>query len=202
MRIKTFYASTMAEALESIKAELGTDALILSTKETPRRSAVGAHLASGFEVVAAIDEVLPQPADAAPVHPYAERNTSGKPEGDFTAPSWSKGSVPALSSGRTGQNRDSEAREQRGRDTGTSNFPARNVRFAGGEATILYRNLLSNGISDWLAYKLLDEAQSDLQDLQRVERNVLLRSVADVARDMLSDPPPKSQIPERELSLS
>ncbi len=44
----------MAEALQEIKASLGPDALLLSTKETPRRSGVWGK-SVGFEVVAASD---------------------------------------------------------------------------------------------------------------------------------------------------
>lgn len=54
MRIKTFYTKTMSEAFREIKNQLGNDAVLLSSKEVPRRSGVwGAS--SGFEVVAAVD---------------------------------------------------------------------------------------------------------------------------------------------------
>ena len=55
MRIKTFYARTMADALREIKAHLGPDALILSTKEVARRSGAWSG-STGFEVVAAVDD--------------------------------------------------------------------------------------------------------------------------------------------------
>lgn len=55
MRIKTFYAKTMPEALRQIKSQLGPEALILSSREIPRRSGVWGR-SSGFEVVAAVDE--------------------------------------------------------------------------------------------------------------------------------------------------
>jgi flagellar biosynthesis GTPase FlhF len=54
MRIKTFYTKTMSEALQEIKAHLGPEALLLSTKEIPRRAGVWGK-SSGFEVVAASD---------------------------------------------------------------------------------------------------------------------------------------------------
>jgi flagellar biosynthesis protein FlhF len=55
MKIKTFYSKTMAEAFKEIKNHLGSDAILLSTKEIPQRSGVWGH-ASGFEVVAACDD--------------------------------------------------------------------------------------------------------------------------------------------------
>ena len=54
MRIKTFYARSMAAALAQIKQELGPDALILSSREFPPSGSAGA--ANGVEVVAAVDE--------------------------------------------------------------------------------------------------------------------------------------------------
>src|SRR5262245_44071513 len=55
MKLKTFYANSMAEALDSIKLELGPDALILQTREIRRDGAGGAAAGKGFEVVAATD---------------------------------------------------------------------------------------------------------------------------------------------------
>jgi flagellar biosynthesis protein FlhF len=60
MKIKTFYARTMAEALVDIKATLGPDALILSTKAVARRSGIGGSV-SGFQVVAATDSAHEAP---------------------------------------------------------------------------------------------------------------------------------------------
>jgi flagellar biosynthesis protein FlhF len=53
MRIKTYYAKTMGDALREVKSELGDEALILSTKEVPCRSVTGRQ--SSVEVVAAVD---------------------------------------------------------------------------------------------------------------------------------------------------
>jgi flagellar biosynthesis GTPase FlhF len=55
MKIKTFYTKTMPEALREVKSHFGPEALILSTREIRRRSGVWGS-ASGFEVVAAIDD--------------------------------------------------------------------------------------------------------------------------------------------------
>ena len=53
MNIKTYRAATMQEALRTIKAELGSDAVILSTKQHP--SANGRLGSKMVEVTAAID---------------------------------------------------------------------------------------------------------------------------------------------------
>src|SRR5512136_2772200 len=55
MKIKTFYTKTMSEALRQIKSHMGPEALLLSTREIPRRSGIWGS-SSGFEVVAAVDQ--------------------------------------------------------------------------------------------------------------------------------------------------
>ena len=55
MKIKTFYAKSVGEALQKVKKEFGEDALILSSKEKPLRSALGLRSRTTAEVVAATD---------------------------------------------------------------------------------------------------------------------------------------------------
>ena len=62
MKIKTFYAGTMAEALRSVKEEFGSDGLILSTKEIPTRSS-WFRSKPAIEVVAAIDNGIDSEQD-------------------------------------------------------------------------------------------------------------------------------------------
>lgn len=53
MRLKTFTTSTMPEALRLIKTELGSDAIILSTKKIKRNGQ------NGLEITAAVDKPAP-----------------------------------------------------------------------------------------------------------------------------------------------
>ena len=80
MRIKTFYTKTMSEALREIKAQLGPEALLLSTKEIPCRAGAWGK-SSGFEVVAASDHT----EDMDTFSPSAEMQLSGE-EARFSAP--------------------------------------------------------------------------------------------------------------------
>ena len=58
MKIKTYQAATMQDALQAIKAELGGDAVILSTKQHPQgKTRLGYKL---VEVTAAIDIEAPR----------------------------------------------------------------------------------------------------------------------------------------------
>lgn len=67
MQVKVFHAFTMQEAIQSIKAELGPDAVILSTKDIRQRGSVAKWFGRPLiEVTAAIDRsaASPEPAPA------------------------------------------------------------------------------------------------------------------------------------------
>ena len=59
MLVKTFQAGEMSEALKMVKAELGRDAMILSSKKERRKGILGLFSKPYFEVTAALD---PRPA--------------------------------------------------------------------------------------------------------------------------------------------
>jgi len=55
MKIKTFYAKSMPDALREIRKVLGSEAILLSSKELPRRAGAWGR-SGGVEVVAAVDQ--------------------------------------------------------------------------------------------------------------------------------------------------
>ena len=69
MKVKTYRAPSMKEALEEVKKELGHDAFILSGKEVKGKKMMGLFGTSYFEVTAAVDYVAsatkPKPASGA-----------------------------------------------------------------------------------------------------------------------------------------
>ena len=68
MLVKTFQAASMPEALRMVKAELGPDAMILSTKKERTGGFFGFFSKQVYRVTAAIDPVRkPAPPPAAPV---------------------------------------------------------------------------------------------------------------------------------------
>ena len=68
MLVKTFQAASMPEALRMVKAELGPDAMILSTKKERTGGFLGFFSKQVYRVTAAIDPVRkPAPPSAAPV---------------------------------------------------------------------------------------------------------------------------------------
>ncbi|MDD5286073.1 MAG: flagellar biosynthesis protein FlhF [Desulfuromonadaceae bacterium] len=68
MLVKTFQAASMPEALRMVKAELGPDAMILSTKKERTGGVFGFFSKQVYRVTAAVDPVRkPAPPPAAPV---------------------------------------------------------------------------------------------------------------------------------------
>jgi flagellar biosynthesis protein FlhF len=68
MRVKTFEAASMQEALNIVKREMGEEAFILSTRTKQRKGPLGVVEESIIEVTAAVDESAPVSAPAPPVN--------------------------------------------------------------------------------------------------------------------------------------
>jgi flagellar biosynthesis protein FlhF len=77
MRVKTFEATSMQEALNIVKKDMGEEAFILSTRTKHRKTAMGLAEEAVIEVTAAVDESpeagKPQPKAALPDTTYALR---------------------------------------------------------------------------------------------------------------------------------
>lgn len=91
MLVKTFQAASMAEALRMVKAELGPDAMILSTKKEKTGGILGFFSKQAYRVTAAIDPArkpAPPPAAPAPYRepPVRERTAREEMESSMLAP--------------------------------------------------------------------------------------------------------------------
>ena len=91
MLVKTFQAASMPEALRMVKAELGPDAMILSTKKEQTGGFLGFFSKQVYRVTAAIDPVRKQaPPPSAPVvrrePPPRERTAREEMESSMLAP--------------------------------------------------------------------------------------------------------------------
>src|SRR6185369_11749567 len=80
MLVKTFQAASMAEALRMVKAELGPDAMILSTKKDKTGGILGFFSKQVYRVTAALDPARKSAPPTAPPATYRER-----PERERTA---------------------------------------------------------------------------------------------------------------------
>src|SRR5438105_4627683 len=56
MKVKTYKTDSLEEGLENIKRDLGTEALILSTRSVSLRPPFGLFKRSGWEITAALEE--------------------------------------------------------------------------------------------------------------------------------------------------
>ncbi|MDR3670880.1 MAG: hypothetical protein P4L36_08550, partial [Holophaga sp.] len=61
MRVKTFEATSMQEALNIVKQDMGEEAFILSTRTKHRKNAMGLGEEPVIEVTAAVDEASDSP---------------------------------------------------------------------------------------------------------------------------------------------
>lgn len=82
MLVKTFQAESMAEALKLVKAELGQDAMILSTKKEKTGGILGFFSKNVYRVTAAVDPARKTNASAVPQPPAPYRE---RPERERTA---------------------------------------------------------------------------------------------------------------------
>ena len=73
MLVKTFQAASMAEALRMVKAELGPDAMILSTKKEKTGGFLGLFSKQVYRVTAAIEPPRAVATPAPPPAPYREQ---------------------------------------------------------------------------------------------------------------------------------
>jgi flagellar biosynthesis protein FlhF len=207
MRIKTFYTKTMSEALREIKAHLGPDALLLSTKEIPRRSGVWGS-ASGFEVVAASDrsvdvDVFTPSAEHAPgdgnAHlsgqAYAETQS---PSGlvDTYAPSARVAEHPATSR-KSAKSKKTEMRAPM--DIPAEAPMQREIPFKGRVPLGLYQDLVDCGVDASLAMELLQSALDSLTAGQRRSRPALLRAVTQAALALVAAPSTQHGMPVKKV---
>jgi len=169
MKIKTFYARTMAEALRSVKEEFGSDGMILSTREISPRSSSWLRDRPAVEVVAAFDNGHDEQPD---VYTPSQPPGAGAPP---EARPWTR--MP---------NVDEEYSEMRRalyaltRPIGPSAS-----QFSDAAAYELYHDLVANEVNEWLAFKLLDEAQQRTASETRGRRAALARAVNEAALGLI-----------------
>ncbi|OGU10265.1 MAG: flagellar biosynthesis protein FlhF [Geobacteraceae bacterium GWC2_58_44] len=79
MLVKTFQAGEMSEALKMVKAEMGLDAMILSSKKERRKGILGFFCKPYFEVTAALEPRAPSRPN-----PYREEPAPAPPERELS----------------------------------------------------------------------------------------------------------------------
>ena len=226
MKIKTFYARTMAEALENIKASLGPEALILSTKTIARRSGAGG--ASGFQVVAATDSnpvpdvdgiedsvgIASRMAEDDKLRPrlggsrpaqllqgaqlvQPDQAGGNRQAIDIYSPATLRSEVPVLTPQCEGNSGSPELREPVRRGASRTATPGVPTNAI---ARKLLQDLLANDVSQELALDLISQGSCQLSaEGHRPSRSGLTGAVADSLRRMLPETQQRDGLPLKQL---
>ena len=197
----------MAEAFKEIKAQLGSDAVLLSTKEAPRRSGVWGH-SSGFEVVAACD-------DTEAVDVFYEKDSYGNyenspPHHDVKSPEELQGVVQSgtYSPAKLVEKYSALSRKRQdiervlppaGPKTSRETEGNGRLFLKGRVASYLCRDIIDSGVDAALAKKLMSSAWEGLTPGQRRSRSALVRSLARVALSMIPAIPDRDGMPEKRV---
>ncbi len=186
MKIKTFYARTMTEALRKVKEEFGSEGLILSSKESPVGSSSWFREKPAVEVVAAIDNEVDDGLDY--YTPSGTTATASPAEARGTQWGWQHSWM------------DDDTGGKRWRFPLPSQHadPSASL-FSDAVAYELYLDLVANEFNDWLAYKLLDEAQLNLPPEERGQRTALGKAVTRVARRWIRHDADGDGLPTRKI---
>ncbi|MFC5702116.1 flagellar biosynthesis protein FlhF [Cohnella faecalis] len=109
MKVKRYVVDDLPQAVQMIRSELGSDAVILNTKEIRTGGFLGMFRKKRVEVIAAIDEASrkPAPRPAAPTKPIVRKSEPSE-----------ESAIPAV------QLPNAAVRERYARSTGTSDAPA------------------------------------------------------------------------------
>jgi flagellar biosynthesis protein FlhF len=176
----------MAEALRKVKEEFGSEGLILSTKEIPSRSSSWFREKPAVEVVAAIDNGAATDPDL-----YTPtREGAARAHADW-AGARTRAGLPKV---------DEDYSEMR-RTLYSLTRPAAPTAslFSDAAAYELYQDLVANEVNEWLACKLLDEAQQILPPGQRSQRAALAKAVAEVARGLIRTDEAEDGLPGKKV---
>ncbi len=206
--MKTFYAKSMAEALRQVKAELGHDALLLSTKEIQNRSGVGSGI-SGYEVVAAVE--APDEQDLVSLNQSSQSRSTSESvdleEARSEDGSRAESAVYTRTSIRQSAAAPATGKAQRRKSPSKPNpklakdvpLPRSTPAFSDATSVALYSDLVSNGVQDWLARKLLTDGQRFLAPKQKRTRASLMRSVVRAAETLISSSPSDDGLPGKKV---
>jgi flagellar biosynthesis protein FlhF len=204
MRIKTFYSKTMSEALREIKATLGPEAMLLSTKEVPRRSGVWGR-ASGFEVVAAtdssedIDVFAPsgvrsvEEERTSVLEPASLKISSLGIETEVYSPASMKKKRAAAPSTKNSKMKKTIA------TIPEEILPEKGFPLSGRIPITLYQDLMRCGVDSSLARKLVLNAWESFPSGHRRSRPALLRFIEQAAHALIAAPQNRDGMPEKKI---
>jgi len=207
----------MAEALRQVKTHLGPDALLLSTKEVPRRAGVWGT-SSGFEVVAAVDDM----EEIDMFSPSYEAENAGVPAIEADTTSFSGFDLeqetvkpflaqveletysPAKFVKKTTSSKSKPAKANdcilpAGIDTPVGLASGQALPFKGRVPVSLYQDLVNRGVDASLVCELMTSALEHLTPSQRRSRSALIKSVTQAAQTLVADPSTLNGMPAKKI---
>ncbi len=200
MKIKTFYAKSMAAAMQEIKTHFGPEALILSSKEIPSRSGVGGS-ASGYEVVAASDDTQEHDRLLVSGEDVSLAGAAVPPDEGVESMVYSPATL--LKTQKRVARKPAATKRPRRKPTSacqeTAAAQAVDLPFTGGLSVSLYQDLLESGVHEWLARRLVEDAQGAFTAKQRRTQSALLRSTGKVAQRMIASPLAHDELPGKRV---
>jgi flagellar biosynthesis protein FlhF len=207
MKIKTFYSKTMSEALREIKAALGPEAMLLSTKEVHGRSGIWGR-SSGFEVVAATDSaedidvfarsgarsVEEERASASELEPL-QISPLGI-ETEVYSPAAMKKKRAAAPSAKNLKTKKSIATMEApaGEMPPEKEFPLK-----GRIPAAIYQDLMRCGVDSSLACKLVLNAWDSVPSGHRRSHPALMHSIEQAAHALIAVPTTSDGMPEKKV---
>ena len=209
MKIKTFYAKSMSDALREIRKVLGPEAILLSSKELSHRAGAWGR-SGGVEVVAAVDQVddfyeesvdvvsssLTQISEERLVSLKSEREEEKSflvgeaatytPETLLRQSMTKNGAETALT--------DSFEEEEEDASAADSGFAVK-----GHAAEELYNDLVSGDVDPKLARRLVSEAEAGLSRNKRRSRSALIHAVAQSLPGIAPDSSSGNDLPHKNV---
>ena len=176
MKIKKFKAASMNEAFKKIKAELGSDAVVLNVREVKRTNKLGLAVEKYLEVTVAVDEGLSRAATAPSSLKKTDSSTLtyGRPK--MGQPRAEKGSEATELSELRKELADLRTRFER---MSFERFTEREPAQIPSDFLPRFQSLLEVGVPEALACQIVQSAEKEPQGYARGAEEKLLRKIAD-----------------------
>jgi len=206
MKIKTFYAKNMSDALREIRNVLGPEAILLSSKELPRRAGAWSR-SGGVEVVAAVDELDELRSGREDSASYGERQVSeeqiyamlsGRNEDTPYLTGEAATYTPATLQ-RSALKRSEMPVPPASPDTEGATVDAYGFAIKGRVAEGLYRDLVAGDVDPALAGRLVSEAAAGLSVGKRRSRVALVNAVTKALPGMATDASVENDLPGKKV---
>ena len=209
MKIKTFLAKSMSEAMREIKNVLGPEAILLSTKELPRRVGTWGR-SGGVEVVAAVDTVddsgyestdtISSGLSQVSEDRLLELRSRSEERSFLTGESLTYTPASLLRQATVrGSEENVEFIPPVLDDIECAEVDASAFGIKGRVADGLYRDLVTCGVDPALAGRLISEAVAGLSVGKRRSRSTLINAVAQSLPGMAPDASGENDLPGKKV---